>query len=109
MPDLTPETIAELERLRIGRAKHLAKTTLRDPSSIHGRGSVLEQDLARCILALLAERERLRAERDELLQRCGQAIAFVQTGGPLFTKDRLELLAILYHAAADGAEGAPDA
>ena len=60
MPDLTPETIAELERLRIGRAKHLAKTTLRDPSSIHGRGSVLEQDLAGCILALLAERERLR-------------------------------------------------
>ena len=60
MTDLTPETIAELERLRIGRAKHLAKTTLRDPSSIHGRGSVLEQDLAGCILALLAERERLR-------------------------------------------------
>ena len=127
MPDLTPETVAELGRL-------LAEATPgpweHDPSSSSighptefGDGewddfvceSLQDYDAdlivaaVNALPALLAERERLRAERDELLQRCGQAIAFVQTGGPLFTKDRLELLAILYHAAPDGAEGAPDA
>lgn len=98
MPDLTPD-IAELERL----IEH---------DEVDGSWLAEETTPARCataIFALLAEREKLRAERDELLQRCGQAIAFVQTGGPLFTKDRLELLAILYHAAADGAEGATEA
>ena len=55
---------------------------------------------------LLAAHEMLRKERDELLKRCGEAIAFVQTGGPLFTKDRLELLDILYGRAA---KASPDA
>ena len=130
MPDLTPD-LGELERRHRYTEQEWAEDILSQIDEVVAREGIawttecLRQALAdrrrirfgslngalllRHIDALLAERERLRAERDELLQRCGQAIAFVQTGGPLFTKDRLELLAILYHAAPDGAEGAPDA
>ena len=71
--------------------------------------------------ALLAERERLTKERDAcandasalgsallaaaqerdaLLKRIREATGYVQTGGPLFDMERLELLDILYGRAA---------
>lgn len=39
-------------------AKPLAEQTLRDPYSVHGRGSTLEMELARTVLALIEEAER---------------------------------------------------
>ena len=62
----TSEPVREAERIRgqahalyLRTAEVLAKDALRTPHIVGGRGSVLEADLAKRVLALLADRDRL--------------------------------------------------
>ena len=64
--EMSPEEIHERAHASyLASARQLAEATRRDPYSVGGRGSVLEQDLAMRVFALLEELDRRAASGQE--------------------------------------------
>lgn len=73
MPDLTPDRIAELERLHESLRKSLLEAVI-DPAYVRVDALAVVDALP----ALLAERERLRAERDEAREAHARVVRLIQ-------------------------------